>query len=52
MARVGTDVRLFEVLSESERPMTSDELAQKTNVDPNLMSMSLPVPRDLYTQFA
>jgi hypothetical protein len=38
MARVGTDVKLFEILTESEQPMSSEELAQATGFEHNLMS--------------
>jgi hypothetical protein len=38
MARVGWDTKIFKVLSDSEDPMTCEELANKTGVDPVLMS--------------
>lgn len=39
MARVGTDVKLFEILAQSALPMSSEELARDTGLEPNLMSM-------------
>jgi hypothetical protein len=38
MARVGTDTKLFEIIAASDSPLTCGELAEKTGVDPVLMS--------------
>jgi hypothetical protein len=41
MARVGSDIKLYEVLEKSDQPLTCAELSQNCGVDPVLMSESL-----------
>ncbi|KAF2874757.1 S-adenosyl-L-methionine-dependent methyltransferase [Massariosphaeria phaeospora] len=41
MARVGVDTKTFEVLGGSTKPMSSEEVAEKTGVDPVLMKRFL-----------
>lgn len=37
MVRVGLEIKLFEVLATSESPLTTNWLAEKTEVEPALM---------------
>lgn len=38
MAKIGIELNLFDILAASESPLTSATLAEKTGVDPILMS--------------
>lgn len=40
LARVGTDVKLFEILSENTQAMSSGDLAERTGMAPSVMSKS------------
>ena len=44
MARIGGDTKTFEILSSSERPLSNEDVAEKTGVDPILMSKCIAHP--------
>ena len=41
MTKIGTDLKLFEILKDHKAPMTTEELAQKTGAAPLLLSRLL-----------
>lgn len=43
MARLGVDIKIFEILTASPEPLTSMEIAAQTGVDPTLMGRLLHI---------
>jgi hypothetical protein len=38
-ARIGCDLKIFDLLKESDKPLTVGQLVEKTNADPVLLGM-------------